>query len=48
MTLATDLTLAEKQQAQYTLTNVVDETFRKASPHAISYVNEVSLIRNTN
>lgn len=48
MTLATDLTLAEKQQAQHTLTNVVDETFRKASPHAISYVNEVSLIRNTN
>jgi hypothetical protein len=42
MTLATDLTLKEKQQAQHTLTNVVDESFRKASPHAISYVNEVS------
>ncbi|KAM0465689.1 hypothetical protein ACHAPV_001746 [Trichoderma viride] len=41
MTLATDLTLSEKQQAQHTLTNVVDESFRKASPHAISYVNEV-------
>ncbi|GAB1312833.1 hypothetical protein MFIFM68171_03043 [Madurella fahalii] len=38
--VAVNATLADKDKAQYTLTNVIDEALRKAGPNGCAYINE--------